>query len=73
MKRLIKFALLIGGIALAAKVVAAKKAEWEGLSESQVRERLDARLPDRMPEDKRAAVKDRVVSKMRSRGALAEE
>ena len=73
MKKLAKLAMLVGGIAFAAKLVAAKKSEWPGLTESEVREKLDSRLPDRVSDEKRAAVADKVVSKMRERGVLREE
>jgi len=73
MKKLIKLALVVGAVAVAARLVGAKKAEWEGLSESQVRDKLDAHLPDRVPDKKRAEVADKVVAKMRSRGKLAED
>ncbi len=72
MKKLIKFAMIIGAIAAAARLVGSKKAEWEGLTEAQVRGKLDERLPDRVPEDKRAKVADKVVATMRSRGKLVE-
>jgi len=72
-KKLVKLALIVGGIAFAAKLVAAKKSEWRGLTESVVREKLDSRLPDRVSDEKRAAVADKVVSKMRERGVLREE
>ncbi len=72
MKKLIKFAMIIGAIAAAARLVGSKKAEWEGLTEAQVRGKLDERLPDRVPDDKRAMVADKVVAKMRSRGKLVE-
>ena len=73
MKKLLKGALVVGGIAAVAKIVTAEKAEWQGLTESQVREKLDSRLPGRMPDEKRAGVADKVVSKMRERGALREQ
>lgn len=72
MKSLIKFALVVGAIAFAAKLLAAKKEEWTGLTEEQVREKLDARLPSRIPDEKRARVQERVVSKLRESGRLAE-
>ena len=72
MKKLIKFAIIIGAVAAAARLVGSKKAEWEGLTEAQVRGKLDERLPDRVPEDKRAKVADKVVATMRSRGKLVE-
>ncbi|MEE9581313.1 MAG: hypothetical protein V3W36_00070 [Acidimicrobiia bacterium] len=72
MKKLIKFAMIVGAIAAAARLVGSKKAEWEGLTEAQVRGKLDERLPDRVPDEKRAMVADKVVEKMRSRGKLVE-
>jgi hypothetical protein len=72
-KKLLKLALIVGGIAAVAKLVTARKAEWQGLTEAQVRQKLDARLPDRMPSEKRAAVADKAVSKMRERGMLGEQ
>lgn len=73
MKKLIKLALVVGAVAVAARLVSTKKAEWEGLTESQVRDKLDSRMPDRVPDDKRTAVADKVVAKMRSHGKLAED
>lgn len=73
MKKLLKLALVVGGMTAVAKLVTSKKAEWQGLTEPQVREKLDSRLPNRMPEDKRSEVADKVVSKMRDRGVLGED
>lgn len=56
-----------------AKVITAKKTEWQDLTEAQVREKLDSQLPNRMPDEKRAVVADKVVSKMRERGVLGED
>lgn len=73
MKKLIKLALMVGAVAVAARFVGAKKAEWEGLTESQVRDKLDGRMPDRVPDEKRAVVADKVIAAMRSRGKLVED
>ncbi len=73
MKKLIKLALVVGAVAVAARLIGAKKAEWEGLTESQIRDKLDARIPDRVPDKKRAAVADKVVAAMRFRGKLIED
>lgn len=69
---LIKLVLLAGGVALAARLVTVKKGEWKGLAESEVREKLNERMPDRVPEDKRVAVADKVVATMQARGLLTE-
>ncbi len=73
MKKLLKLALLVGGIAAVSKLVTAKKAEWHGLTESEVRDKLDSRLPSKMPDEKRAMVADQIVSKMQERGVLHEQ
>ena len=73
MKKLIKLALLVGGVAFAAKLLETKKAEWEGLAESDVRAKLDARLPGQVPADKRTEIADKIVDKMREKGVLGED
>jgi hypothetical protein len=73
MKKLMKLALLIGGVAAVAKLAGAKKAEWEGLAETDVRAKLDSHLPEKVPADKRAAIADKVVDKMREKGVLGED
>ena len=65
-KKLLKLALIVGAIAAVSKLVTAKKAEWQGLSEAEVREKLDSQLPGKMPGEKRDAVAEKVVSKARS-------
>ncbi len=73
MKKLIKLALVVGAVAVAARLIGEMKAEWEGLTESQIRDKLDTRIPDRVPEKKRAAVADKVVAAMHFRGKLVED
>ncbi len=73
MKKLVMLGLIVGAIVVLAKIVAANKAKWQGLTESEIRDKLERRLPKRMPGEKRAAVADKVVSKMRETGALLEE
>ncbi len=72
-KKLIGLALIVGAVAAATKLTAAKKAEWQGLSESEARQKVEERLPSRVPDEKRAVVADKVVAKMRERGVLQEE
>ena len=74
MKRmLIGLALLLGAGAVVKRLLGARAGEWQGLTESEVREKLEERIPSRVPDDKRAAVADRVVAKMRDKGALADD
>ena len=73
MKRLLKLAVIVGGIAVASKMAAAKKSEWQGLTEAQARQKIDSRLPGEMPADKREMVIKKVVSRMQDKGSLSDE
>lgn len=68
-----KLALVVAGVAVVAKLVTSKNAAWQGLTESELRDKLDSRLPSQMPEEKRAAVADKVVASMNKRGAIRQE
>lgn len=71
MKPLIKVALFVGAIAGAAKLIETKRADWEGLTESEVRAKIGERIPARVPEEKIDAVTERVISTLKARGLIA--
>ncbi len=72
-KSLILILVLIVAIAAAAKKSKATRAsEWHGLTESEARSKLDAKLPGKIPAEKRSAISDKVVGKMRARGVLVD-
>ncbi len=73
MKKIVKLALIIGAIAVLAKVAAAKMANWQDLTESEVRDKLESRLPRWVPGEKRAEIADEVVVGMRQRVALRDD
>ncbi len=73
MKKLVKLALIIGVIAVLAKVVAVKMANWQGLTETEVRDKLASRLPKWVPGEKRTEIADEVVGGMRERGVLRDD
>lgn len=70
MKRLLLIAGVIGLVALIAKKRSADRTEWQGLTETQAREKLNERLPDKVPEDKRELIADKIVTKMRNKGVI---
>lgn len=73
MKRLIKLAVigaLIGGVV---KFVSNTKKDFQGLTETQARAKLDSKLPSKMPAEKRAEVTDKVVSAMKDKGVLVSD
>ena len=72
MKKLLFFAALIGLIAVLARKAMADREQWEGLTEDDLRNRLDQRLPTQIPGEKRQAIADSIVTKMKDRGAIAD-
>ena len=74
MKRLLLAAAVLGLVAVAMKKrCSQQRDQWHGLSENDVREKLDHRLPSRIPDDRRAAMTDKIVGRMRDRGVIIEE
>ena len=73
-KRLILLVLLVVVIAACAKKAKShRQSEWHGLTESEARSKLDAKLPGKIPAEKRSAISDKVVAKMRDRGVISED
>ncbi len=72
MKRVIIIAALVGLVVLACKQRAARRQEWHGMTEDQVRERLGEKLPHKMPDEAKAKVTDKIVDKMRDKGAIVD-
>jgi hypothetical protein len=72
-RRLLKLAVVAAAITGVVKLISSQKAEWQGLTESQVRTKLHDKLDSRMPSDKVDEMADKVVEGMRRSGALAEE
>lgn len=72
MKRFLLIAAVLGLIALALKGRAKQREAWHGISEAEARDRLDERLPSRMPEEKRDAMKEKIVGRMREKGVFEE-
>jgi hypothetical protein len=73
MKKLLLLVLLVAVIGAIAKAVESQKKEWTGLTESQARAKLNKRIGNRMPAERKAQVTDRVVAKMKSHGHLKKE
>ena len=72
-RRLMVMAAVLPIVVAIKKAMSHRESEWRGLSESEARSRLDEKLPSRIPDDKRAAISDKVVAKMRDRGVLRED
>jgi hypothetical protein len=70
MKKYLLIAVVIGAVALAVKKLTAGKDDWTNLTEDEARQRLNDRFPDRMPEEKKDVVTEKIVSKMRDKGVI---
>jgi hypothetical protein len=67
---LFKLVLLVGGVAALSKVVAAKKEEYYGLTESEAREKFQSKLGPRIGEEKAAEVVDQVIPRLKDKGMI---
>lgn len=73
MKRLILLIVVVVLVgACLKKAKSDRESEWHGLTESEARDKLDAKLPGHIPADKRSAISDKVVGAMRDRGVIVE-
>lgn len=59
--------------AVVKKASSHRASEWHGLTEAELRSKLDEKLPSRIPDEKREAISDKVVEKMRERGHLGDD
>lgn len=73
MKTLVKLALFAGAVAFGLKLLQNQKAQWMGLTESELRTKIESRIPDKVPEEKRSEIVETVVAKMHESGVLADE
>lgn len=73
MKKLFKLGLLAAVVGAVYKVIAAKKEEWNDLSEDEVRGKLGDKLGNKVPEEKLEMIGDKVVGAMRDKGRLRED
>ena len=73
MKKLLFLAALIGLIVAASRKAQVDREQWEGLTEDEVRSRLDQRLPNQIPGEKRQMITDKIVTKMKDRGTISDE
>lgn len=73
MKKLLMLAVLAGAIYGIVELVKKQKAEWTGLTEPELRDKLHTKLATRMPEKKISEIEEKIIEEMRSRGMLAEE
>ena len=70
MKKLFKLLVIGGIVAGIVKMMGAQKAQWEGLTETEARAKIDAKLPAKVAGEKRAEVTDKIVGAMKEKGVL---
>lgn len=72
-RRIFRLAVLAGLVGFTAKMVAAKKAEYIGLTESQARIKITEKLSPKLGEVRAVEVADQVVPRLRERGLVVED
>lgn len=69
-RSLFKLALFVGIIMAIAKMVAAKKDEYYGISESEARYKVESKLSPRVGDDRAAEIADQVVARLKMAGVV---
>ena len=67
---LFKFLLFIGALAAVTKVVASKKKEYYGLTESEARAKFESKLGPRIGEEKASEIADQVIPRLKDSGVI---
>src|SRR5690606_42087992 len=70
---LFKLAVFAGILSAAGRFLVSKKEEYSGLSESEARERMQAKLTPRVGEEKAKEITDQGVPVLADRGSLRSE
>mgnify|MGYP001825862949 CR=1 FL=1 len=73
MKKLFKLAIFVGLIVAAAKFISEQKAAWTGLTEPEIRDKLQTKLDSKVPDEQIAEIANKVIEEMRKRGMVGEE
>jgi hypothetical protein len=66
----LKFLFVIGVVAAVARVVASKKDEYYGLTESEARAKFESKLGPRIGEEKASEVADQVIPRLKDTGFI---
>ena len=70
MRFLIKLALFAGLVYLAVRVIADKKDEYVGLTETEARDKFIEKMGARLGDDTAAEIADQVIPKLRDKGLI---
>ena len=67
---LFKFLLFVGALVAIGRVVATKKKEYYGLTESEARAKFESQFGPRIGEDKASEVADQVIPRLKDSGVI---
>lgn len=67
---LVKFLIFVGILFAASKLLAMKKDEYMGMTESEARSKFETKLGPRIGEEKAAEIADQVIPKLKEKGVI---
>ena len=70
---LIKMTLFLAALYFAGKFAMQQKEQWEGLTASEARAKIEPKLVDRLGEDKAQEIVDQIVAALVERGVIKED
>jgi hypothetical protein len=70
---LVKFLVFAGVVYFAGRLAAQQKKNWEGLTESQARSRIEPRLASKLGDEKATDIADQIITALKDRGIIKED
>lgn len=70
---LVKFLIFVGILYAASRLLASKKDEYIGMTESEARAKFETKLGQRIGDDKAAEVADQVIPKLKEKGIIKDD
>lgn len=67
---LVKFLIFVGILVAASKLLASKKDEYMGMTESEARSKFETKLGPRIGDDRAAEMADQVIPKLKEAGVI---
>jgi len=65
-----KFLVFVGILFFAGKMIAQKKSEFYGISESEARSKLETKLSSRLGEEKASEIVDQIIPRLLDKGVI---
>lgn len=68
---MLKFLVFVGILYSVGRFVAQQKKDWDGITESQARSRIEPKLASKLGDEKAEEIADQIITALKDRGVIA--